>query len=79
MIYIKEVDRSYFELYDMVSMNVDVQSEYRIKRIDNGLGGFLFEEFSVEPYVKDLSVYARSMDYEKQFDITNWRFYMAFD
>lgn len=55
-IYIKEVDKSYFELYDMVSMNVEVQSEYRIQRIDNGLGGFLFEEISVAPYVKDLSV-----------------------
>lgn len=78
MIY-KEVDKSYFELYDLVSMNVDVQSEYRVTRIDNGLGGFLLEETPVEPYIKDLSVYERALDYEKQFDISNWRFYMAFD
>lgn len=79
MNYIKEVDKTYFELYDTISMNVDVRSEYRIKRIDNGLGGLLFEEILVEPYVKDLSVYERAVDYEKEFDITNWRFYMAFD
>ncbi len=79
MIYIKEVDKTYFELYDTISMNVDVRSEYRIKRIDNGLGGLLFEKVLVEPYVKDLSVYERATDYEKRFDITNWRFYMAFD
>ncbi len=73
------MNKSYLELYDLVSMNVYVQSEYKIKRIDNGLGGFLFEEHPVEPYLKDLSVYERASDYEKQFDITNWRFYMAFD
>jgi len=79
MNYIKEVDKTYFELYDTISMNVDVRSEYRIKRIDNGLGGLLFEEILVEPYVKDLSVYEHAVDYEKEFDITNWRFYIAFD
>ena len=47
--------------------------------IDNGLGGMLLEEVPVEPHVKDLSVYERACDYENFFDITNWRFYMAFD
>ena len=79
MIIFKEVDKSYFELYDKVSMNVNVHSEYKVKRINNGLGGFVFEEVSVEPYIKDLSIYERATEYEKEFDITNWRFYMAFD
>ena len=75
----KEVDKSFFELYDKVSMNVDVHSEYQVKRINNGLGGFIFEEVKVEPYIKDLSGYECATEYEKEFDITNWRFYMAFD
>lgn len=79
MIYIKEMDKSCLEIYDKISMNVDVRSEYTIKRIDNGLGGLIFEEMSVKPYIKDLSVYERATEYEKEFDITNWRFYMAFD
>ena len=79
MIYVKKTDRSCFEMYDSVSMNVDVKSEYKIKRIDNGLGGFTFEEVPVEPYIKDLSVYERATEYEKEFDITHWSFYMAFD
>lgn len=79
MITFKEVDKSYFELYDKVSMNVNVCSEYKVKRINNGLGGFVLEEVSVEPYIKDLSIYERATEYENQFDITNWRFYMAFD
>lgn len=79
MIIFKEVDNSYFELYDKVSMNVDVRSEYIVKRINNGLGGLILEETMVQPYRKDLSVYARAAEYEKDFDLTNWRYYMAFE
>lgn len=39
MIIFKEIDNSYFDRYDKVSMNIDVLSEYIVKRIDNGLGG----------------------------------------
>lgn len=35
--------------------------------------------YAVEPYIKDLSVYERATEYEANFDIRNWRFYMAFD
>lgn len=79
MIIFKEVDKSFLELYDKVSMNVNVYSEYKVKRINNGLGGFLIEEVSVEPYMKDLSIYEHATEYENRFDITNWRFFMAFD
>ena len=44
MIIYKEVDKSFFELYDKITMNVDVNSEYRIKRIDKGLGGLIMEK-----------------------------------
>ena len=79
MITVKEIDKSFLELYDKVAMNVDVQSEYHVKRINNGLGGLILEEVKVKPYIKDLSIYERAAEYEKEFDITNWRFYMAFD
>ena len=79
MITVKEIDKSFLGLYDKVAMNVDVQSEYHVKRINNGLGGLILEEVKVKPYIKDLSIYERAAEYEKEFDITNWRFYMAFD
>ena len=79
MITYKEVDKSYFELYDKVEMNVPVRSKYIVERIDSGLGGILLKEVKVEPYTKDLSIYECAIEYEKQFDISNWRFYMAFD
>lgn len=79
MITYKEVDKTYFALYDTVPQNVDVRSEYKVQRVNNGLGGLILEEIPVESYVKDLSKYDRATEYEKQFDITNWKFYMAFD
>ena len=79
MIIFKEVDKSFLKIYDKVAMNVDVHSEYKVERVNNGLGGFLLEEIQVKPYVKELSKYERATEYEKEFDITNWRFYMAFD
>lgn len=79
MIEIKEMDNSCFELYDSITMIVRVSSEYKIRRIENGLGGLLLEEYPVEPYIKDLSIYERATEYEKEFDISNWKFYMAFD
>ena len=39
MITIQKVDKSYFELYDKIPMNVDVRSELQLRRIDGGLGG----------------------------------------
>lgn len=79
MITVKEVDKSFLELYDKVAMNVNVNSEYKVERINNGLGGFILKEVQVEPYIKDLSSYEHATGYENEFDITNWRFYMAFD
>ena len=48
MITVKEIDKSFWELYDKVAMNVDVQSEYHVKRINNGLGGLILEEVKVK-------------------------------
>lgn len=79
MILFKKTDKSCFKVYDTICMNVDVRSEYKVKQIDNGLGGLMLEEVPVTPYIKDLSVYERATEYEKEFDIANWLFYMAFD
>ena len=79
MITVKEVDKTYFDLYDQVSMNVEVHSIYKLKRLDSGLGGFLFEEVPVDACIKDYSKYEIAKEYEQTFDISTWRFYMAFD
>lgn len=79
MMTFREMDRSCFALYDSVSMNVEVHSEYRVRLLDGGLGGLLLEEVPVAPLVKDLSQYERATEYETLFDIATWRFFMAFD
>ena len=78
MISVKRMDKTCFGMYDTIPMNVDVRTEYQMKRIDNRLG-LIFEEVQVAPYRKDLSVYERAVEYEEKFDIANWYFYMAFD
>ena len=79
MMTFREMDRSCFTLYDSVSMNVEVHSEYRVRLLDGGLGGLVLEEVPVTPQVKDLSQYERATEYETLFDIATWRFFMAFD
>ena len=79
MVTFKEMDKTCFAMYDQVTQNVEIKSEYQIKRVDNGLGGLLLEEVPVTPHVKDLSVYERATEYEQNFDVSNWHFYMAFD
>lgn len=79
MIIFREMDKTCFALYDSVTQNVDVRSVYQVRHVDGGLGGLLLEETPVAPYVKDLSQYERATEYEQHFDISTWRFYMAFD
>lgn len=81
MITYKQADRTCFAQYDQIPMRVNVSSYYKIEKINRGLGGFTLVETPVDPYIKefctgdDISV----TRWEKQFDITNWAFFMAFD
>lgn len=79
MITYKQVDESYFALYDKIPMLVHVNTVLVPKAVVGGLGGILFEELSVEPYVRDISHYEVASDYAKDFDISNWAVFMAFD
>ena len=81
MITYKQVDRTYLPKYDQIPMLVHVSSYYRIEKINRGLGGFHLVKTPVEPYVKD---FCSSDDesvtrWEKRWDISNWKFIMAFD
>ncbi len=81
MITYKKVDRTYFPQYDQIPMIVHVSSYYRIVKHDRGLGGFALVETPVKPYIKDF----RTVDdesissWEKEWDISTWAFFMAFD
>ncbi|WP_234122386.1 GNAT family N-acetyltransferase [Clostridium hydrogenum] len=79
MITYKKIDESYFGAYDKIPMLVNVKSVFKLEKIQNGLGGVLFEEIPVKESIKDLGVYENPKEYSKQFDISNWVFFMAFD
>ncbi|GFP75407.1 GNAT family N-acetyltransferase [Clostridium fungisolvens] len=79
MITYREIDESYFEQYDKIPMLVQVKSILRLEKVDNGLGGILLKEVPVKEHIKDLGKYEKATEYAKEFDITNWAFFMAFD
>jgi GNAT superfamily N-acetyltransferase len=79
MITFKQVDESYFKMYDEIPMLVQVNTVLLPSVVDNGLGGILFNEVNVEPYTWDISHYEVASDYTNDFDISNWAIFMAFN
>lgn len=78
MITYKKINKDYFDLYDSIDMLVQVKSIYKLEKINRGLGGIILKEEIVEEYLKNLGIYEIAVDYEKDFDISNWAFFMAF-
>jgi GNAT superfamily N-acetyltransferase len=79
MINYKEVNQLYFRQYDTIPMVVNVTKHLVLEKVNGGLGGVIFTEECVEPYVKDLGKYEQASHYEDHFKLTNWGFFMAFD
>ena len=61
-------------------MRVHVDRILQIQKKDRGLGGFLFAEIPVEPFVKDFNAEedGSALTWER-FDLSKWAFFMAFD
>lgn len=79
MINYKEIDKSYFEAYEEIPMIVHVKSYYTLEKINGGLGGFILRETPMYSYIKDYGKYQKPTKYQDNFDISNWKFFMAFD
>lgn len=79
MITYRQVDSSYFDKYDSIPMLVSVESTLELTPIAGGLGGISLKEVPTEPYMKDLGKYEVASEYQDEFDISNWAFFMAFD
>ena len=81
MITYKKVDKTYFTQYDLIPMRVHVSSYYKIDKINRGLSGFNLVETPINPYLKDFCTGEDEtvMRWERQWDISNWAFFMAFD
>ncbi len=82
MITCKQVDESYFPMYDSIPMQVNVTSIYKIERINRGLGGFTLNVVPVTPYLKKFctgNIISETTWWANSFDISGWAFFMAFD
>lgn len=76
---IKEVTKRQLVEYAQIPMLLEVASKYELNEINHGLGGIIFNEIKVEGYIKDLSLYEKPLEWEKEFDLSNWGFFMAYD
>lgn len=76
---IKEVTKRQLVEYAQIPMLLEVTSKYELNEINHGLGGIIFNEIKVEGYMKDLSLYEKPLEWEKEFDLSNWGFFIAYD
>ena len=53
MIKIEEVGIDKLEEYDSIEFSYSTNKIYELKKINNGLGGFLLEVIDVEPFTKE--------------------------
>ncbi len=70
---------AFFEEYERIPMLVQVRSKLQLEKIDRGLGGILMREVPVKLYTRDLGQYELPTEFSKQFDISPWAFFAAYD
>jgi GNAT superfamily N-acetyltransferase len=80
---IQQISPGDLPLYASVSIAYQVTSIYRVEAIDDGLGGLALIEERVSPYLKDYDAQTEGNDrpegWSRQFDLSNWGFFMAMD
>lgn len=79
MISIREVTKQDLGEYAQIPMWLKVTSKYELEKVNGGLGGILLKEVKVDEYIKDLGVYEKPLEWEEQFNISNWGFFIAYD
>lgn len=78
MIVYQQIRKEYLSLYDTIPMSVLVKTVYKIEKNDNGLGGIRFIESRVDEYINHIGIHCKFIELEKEFDLSNWAFFIAF-
>jgi len=80
-IQIIEISPEYLSEYQKVPSRFEVRSILQASVVDGGLGGIDLREIPVSfPYIKDYDAYDElPSDWSKQFDVSNWGFFLAKD
>jgi GNAT superfamily N-acetyltransferase len=81
MIQIIEIKPEQLYEYDTIPSRFLVTSVLTPELMEAGLGGILLREMPVaQPYIKDYDSYGElPSDWPRQFDVTNWGFFLATD
>ncbi|MBI4732813.1 MAG: GNAT family N-acetyltransferase [Chloroflexi bacterium] len=78
-IHIIEISPQHLPEYKAIPSRFEVRSVFQPELMDGGLGGICLCEVAAEPpYVKDYDSYGElPTDWPKQFDVSNWGFFLA--
>ena len=65
--------------YQKISIAFRVETVFRVRLIENGLGGIELSEKTLEtPFVKDYDKHEKPSDWAQRFELSNWGFFSAF-
>ncbi|MCU6713188.1 GNAT family N-acetyltransferase [Paenibacillus sp. J5C_2022] len=76
---ILEVNKEELSEYAKIPMVFNVNSKYKLTKLNGGLGGILLNEVTVKEYFKDMGANERPDEWPLEFDISNWGFFIAYD
>ena len=75
---IDEISPDCLSEYARIPIAFEVKSRLEVELVDGGLGGMLFHETPIIPYIKNYDAYGElPTDWPKRFDVTNWGFFLA--
>ena len=74
---INEIPHSQLNEYARISIAFTVSSILEARLLDKGLGGIQLVEQPVPAYIKDYDMFDSPLSWSHEFDIKNWRFFLA--
>lgn len=73
----KELSVDKLDEYGNIPFYYKTKKKYELKKINNGLGGIIFELIDVPEFYKDFGT--RAEHWKEIFDLTNWKFFVAYN
>ena len=73
----KEIPLEELDEYGNIPFYYKTSKKYELKKINNGLGGIIFELTDVEEFYKDFG--SKVTHWKDTFDLSNWKFFVAYN
>ena len=73
----KEITVEQLDEYGKIPFFYKTNKKYKLKKINNGLGGIVFDLIDVVEYYKDFGSEVTSL--KEMFDLSNWKFFVAYN